>query len=202
MGYYLTHTSIDNYQTFMNSLYGVEGEDFFDYLPVAQLNDKAQAMADLKKGKNIITSNILKGKLGLKQGDILRLKFGSEDGRLHDHRFCRNQPGHWPCRIYFRRQLQRRHGRGGLRHDLHQCGWRYGGIEEQYLARIEQRGDGHSNQELILRPLSPTKSSRYSMPSTVTAIWPCWSGSSASSITWWRASLNENAALPYTAAWG
>jgi putative ABC transport system permease protein len=78
-GFYLTHTSIANYQTFMNSLYGVEESSFFDYLPVGGLNDRASALANLNQGKNIITSNILKGKLGLKLGDILRLKFGSNE---------------------------------------------------------------------------------------------------------------------------
>jgi putative ABC transport system permease protein len=79
MGFYLTNTTITNYQTFMNSLYGVEGEDFFDYLPVKQLNDRTQALKDLNLGKNIITSNILKGKLGLKLGDKLRIQFGGKD---------------------------------------------------------------------------------------------------------------------------
>jgi putative ABC transport system permease protein len=78
-GFYLTNTEITNYQTFMNSLYGVENEAFFDYLPVKQLDDRAQALATLNEGKNIITSNILKGKLGLKLGDPLRLKFGSQE---------------------------------------------------------------------------------------------------------------------------
>ncbi len=78
-GFYLTNTEITNYQTFMNSLYGVESEAFFDYLPVGQLDDRTQALATLNQGRNIITSNILKGKLGLKLGDPLRLKFGSKE---------------------------------------------------------------------------------------------------------------------------
>ncbi len=77
-GSYQTHTSIVNYQTFFNVLYGIDNTDFFKFNPVRELEANTQAFAALNAGKNIITTNVLKGKLGLKLGDTLLLQFGSK----------------------------------------------------------------------------------------------------------------------------
>jgi len=76
-GCYWGHTSILNYQTFLNSLYGIEGEAFFDYNAVRELEGAKAAINNLNNGKNIITSNLLKDKFGLKLGDSLLIQFGS-----------------------------------------------------------------------------------------------------------------------------
>jgi hypothetical protein len=47
----------------MNNLYGIDGPEFFKFLPVRDLEKNQQALAELNNGKNIITSNVLKSKL-------------------------------------------------------------------------------------------------------------------------------------------
>jgi putative ABC transport system permease protein len=78
-GSYQTHTVIQNYQTFLNVLYGIDNKDFFNFNPVRGLDANQEALATLNNGKNIITSNVLKGKLGLKKGDTLLVQFGSKN---------------------------------------------------------------------------------------------------------------------------
>lgn len=78
-GSYMSHTSIVNYQTFLNVLYGINGRDFFGYNPVGELDSNKEALARLNSGRNIITTNVLKGKFGLKIGDTLLLQFGSRE---------------------------------------------------------------------------------------------------------------------------
>ncbi|MDP4092196.1 MAG: FtsX-like permease family protein [Bacillota bacterium] len=78
-GSYRADPDISNHQTFFNMLYGIDNEKFFDYNIVQGLNSNNEALANLKNGRNIITTNILKDKLGLKIGDILMIKSGSMD---------------------------------------------------------------------------------------------------------------------------
>ncbi len=78
-GTYQTHTAILNHQTFLNVLYGIESADFFDYFPVGLLEENRQALASLGQGRYIVTSNVLKGKLGLNIGDSLLIQFGSKE---------------------------------------------------------------------------------------------------------------------------
>ncbi len=77
-GAYLTHTSLLNYQTFINALAGIEDEDFFNFYRVKDLEKNREALATLNDGKNIITTTVMKGKFGLKNGDTLLLQFGSK----------------------------------------------------------------------------------------------------------------------------
>ncbi len=78
-GVYRADPRIINHQTFFNMLYGIENDKFFDYYAVKQLDANKTALANLNKGKNIITTNILKDKLGLKLGDILVIQFGNKE---------------------------------------------------------------------------------------------------------------------------
>lgn len=77
-GSFQSHTAILNHGTFLNVLYGIDDADFFKFNPVRELDSNQDALASLNKGKHIITTNVLKDKLGLKLGDTLLLQFGSE----------------------------------------------------------------------------------------------------------------------------
>ncbi len=78
-GCHVSHAAIVNHQTFFNVLYGIESEHFFDFNPVRELEENRDALARLNSGRNIITTNVLKGKLGLNLGDTLVLQFGSKE---------------------------------------------------------------------------------------------------------------------------
>ncbi|HEX2945922.1 MAG TPA: FtsX-like permease family protein [Clostridia bacterium] len=80
-GSYRADPDIPDHNTFFNMLYGIDNAKFFDYNIVKQLDTNKEAMANLDMGKNIITTNILKDKLGLKMGDPLVIKFGSRNVR-------------------------------------------------------------------------------------------------------------------------
>jgi putative ABC transport system permease protein len=77
-GSYQTHTAILNHGTFLNVLYGIEDAGFFQFNPVRQLEENQEALETLNDGKNIITTNVLKSKLGLEKGDTLLIQFGSD----------------------------------------------------------------------------------------------------------------------------
>ena len=78
-GFYLTHTAILNYGTFMNNLYGIDNADFFRFNYVDNLDANQEALAALNHGKNIITTFVLRDTYGLKLGDQLLLQFGSQE---------------------------------------------------------------------------------------------------------------------------
>jgi putative ABC transport system permease protein len=78
-GSYESHAELVNYQTFLNILCGIEDEHFFEFNEVDQLDANRQALADLDQGKHVITTNVLKSKLGLKLGDTMLIKFGSKE---------------------------------------------------------------------------------------------------------------------------
>lgn len=78
-GDYFTDAGIANYQTFINILYGINDESFFEYETAGQLDKNRDAIKNLNSGKNIITTNVLKSKLGLQTGDNLVIKFGSKE---------------------------------------------------------------------------------------------------------------------------
>ncbi len=78
-GVYLKSAEILNYQSFFNMLHGIDGPDFFQYVDVGGLEDNRSALQNLNNGKNIVTTNVMKGKLGLKLGDTLLLRFGGKE---------------------------------------------------------------------------------------------------------------------------
>lgn len=78
-GSYLTHAAIPNHQTFLNVVYGIDSIDFFTYNPVRELANNKEAIAHLNDGRNIITTNVLKGKLDLKLGDPLLIELGGKE---------------------------------------------------------------------------------------------------------------------------
>ncbi|MBN1439440.1 MAG: ABC transporter permease [Anaerolineales bacterium] len=60
---------------YLNVLYGIENADFFEFNRVGGLEAVGPALADLSAGRNIILTNVLKDKLGLKAGDALSIQF-------------------------------------------------------------------------------------------------------------------------------
>jgi len=76
-GSFQSHAAILNHDTFLNVLYGIDDEDFFQFNPVQELDNARGAVASLDEGKNVITTNVLKAKLGLELGDTLLIQFGS-----------------------------------------------------------------------------------------------------------------------------
>lgn len=76
-GNYQNHVYLPDYKMYLNLLFGIEGADFFEFMPVGQLAENLAAVDNLNGGKNVILTNVLKDKLGLKLGDTLLIQFGS-----------------------------------------------------------------------------------------------------------------------------
>ncbi len=76
IAYYANYEcNITDENVFLNTLYGIEDIDFFDMNVVGDLDQAHEAVKQLKDGKNVITTTILKEKLGLKLGDYLRITY-------------------------------------------------------------------------------------------------------------------------------
>ena len=72
-GVYMTWGVITNYGTFMNGLVGVDGADYFDFYYANVPPETITALNNLKYSE-IVTTYILRDKLGLKLGDILAVQ--------------------------------------------------------------------------------------------------------------------------------
>jgi len=77
-GNYMSHVQLLNYQTFINALVGIDNPDYFRFNTVRELENNQEALAQLNDGKYVITTNVLKGKFGLKKCDTMLLQFGSK----------------------------------------------------------------------------------------------------------------------------
>jgi len=75
-GSYQNYFALPDYGIYLNVLYGIEDADFFQYNRVGGLESATPALASLASGRNIILTNVLKDKLGLKTGDALNIQFG------------------------------------------------------------------------------------------------------------------------------
>lgn len=73
-GVYTTPARITSHGTFLNQLVGIDNEQYFEYLPAQIPSETNAALGALGDGNNIVTTNILRDKLGLKLGDILTLQ--------------------------------------------------------------------------------------------------------------------------------
>jgi putative ABC transport system permease protein len=76
-GSFQSHAAILNHDTFLNVLGGIDDVNYFTFNPVQELDGAREAIASLDEGKNVITTNVLKAKLGLELGDTLLIQFGS-----------------------------------------------------------------------------------------------------------------------------
>ncbi len=79
IGNYMTDADLPEHNTFLNMVYGIDGDTFFNYQAADELAANRKALATLNSSKNIITSNILKDKLGLKLGDSLLLRYADKE---------------------------------------------------------------------------------------------------------------------------
>lgn len=77
-GSFQSHAAIINHDTFLNVLCGIDDVNHFTFNPVQELDGARDAIASLDEGKNVITTNVLKAKLGLELGDTLLIQFGSK----------------------------------------------------------------------------------------------------------------------------
>lgn len=73
-GIYKAPATIINHGTFMNQLIGIDNEDYFKFFPAQISPETNAALNALDDGNSIVTTNILRDKLGLKIGDILTLR--------------------------------------------------------------------------------------------------------------------------------
>lgn len=75
-GYYMnSDCELPEENTFINMLYGIEDASFFETNKVEGLKEAKNAIDGLKDGNNLIATNILKAKLKLELGDVLRLRY-------------------------------------------------------------------------------------------------------------------------------
>lgn len=77
-GSYQHHVPLPDHKMYLNLLYGIENADFFRFMRVGQLDANQAALASLDGARNILLTNVLKDKLGLKAGDTLHIQFGSQ----------------------------------------------------------------------------------------------------------------------------
>ncbi len=74
-GVYETYAPISSHGSFMNAVIGIDDDNFFDYSPANIPTENREALVTLNSGRNIVTTNILRDKLGLNLGDTLTLQF-------------------------------------------------------------------------------------------------------------------------------
>jgi putative ABC transport system permease protein len=68
---------IKNHSSFFNEVIGLEDNSYFEYLPVPITAEAQAALDGLGAGRNIVTSYVLRDKLGLGVGDVLSLELGN-----------------------------------------------------------------------------------------------------------------------------
>ncbi len=79
VGYYVNYESeFADQDVFINMLYGIEDSTFFDMNAVKGLEGVREALDTIKEGNNIITTNIMKSKLGLELGDTIRVSYNDK----------------------------------------------------------------------------------------------------------------------------
>ena len=78
-GRYLAGAEIVNHATWFNMLYGIDDASFFDYDQAVLPEDMAEILKKLNQGKNIITTNIMKAKFGIQEGDELIIRVNNKD---------------------------------------------------------------------------------------------------------------------------
>lgn len=78
-GRYLASTEIVNHATWFNMLYGIDGASFFDYDQAVLPENTTEMINKLNQGKNIITTNIMKAKFDIQEGDDLIIRMNNKD---------------------------------------------------------------------------------------------------------------------------
>lgn len=71
--YELMNVNLTEQNYYLNTLYGIEDEGFFDYMG-AEIDEGAQqALENINSGRNIVLTKLLQSKLGLQVGDSIKL---------------------------------------------------------------------------------------------------------------------------------
>lgn len=79
VGYYENYNcKLGEDELFLNMLYGIEDDSFFEMNVVGGLDEIKPALLELNQGKHIIITNILKMKLGVQLGDTLKIRYGEK----------------------------------------------------------------------------------------------------------------------------
>lgn len=73
--YELNLVELVNPSFYLNTVYGIDDEEFFEFIKAEQTEEAADAIKELGNGRNAIVTNLLKSKLGLKKGDKITIDF-------------------------------------------------------------------------------------------------------------------------------
>jgi putative ABC transport system permease protein len=73
--YELNLVELVNPSFYLNTVYGIDDEEFFEFIRAEQTEEAADAIKELGNGRNAIVTNLLKSKLGLKKGDKITIDF-------------------------------------------------------------------------------------------------------------------------------
>ena len=95
-GVYVTSPEIHSHGSFLNELIGIENEDYFKMFSIEIPSECRDALDTLGDGRNIITTGIMRDKLGLSIGDTLRLQLenGAFDYKITGFVDTNNSIGH------------------------------------------------------------------------------------------------------------
>ena len=77
-GVYTTWSVINNYEgSYLNELIGMDDMEYFDFFPAPLPPEVLTALDALNDGRNIVTTLVMRDKLGLKIGDVMTLQLNN-----------------------------------------------------------------------------------------------------------------------------
>ncbi|WP_181899298.1 FtsX-like permease family protein [Lachnotalea glycerini] len=71
--YEIDSVKLEDQNYYLNTLYGIKDETFFDFMGAEQTDESQNAIEELNTGRNIVITNLLASKLGLSVGDEVKL---------------------------------------------------------------------------------------------------------------------------------
>ena len=72
--YELDSAEIEEASFYFNTLYGIENEDFFQFMGAEMDEEASKAIAELNNGRNIVLTHLMASKLNLKIGDEIHIQ--------------------------------------------------------------------------------------------------------------------------------
>lgn len=72
--YELDSAEIEEVSFYFNTLYGIENEDFFQFMGAEMDEEASKAIAELNDGRNIVLTHLMASKLNLKIGDEIHIQ--------------------------------------------------------------------------------------------------------------------------------
>ncbi|OPZ90269.1 MAG: ABC transporter permease YtrF precursor [Firmicutes bacterium ADurb.Bin419] len=73
--YEMNLVELANPSFYLNTVYGIENGEFFEYIRAEQTEEAVKAINELGNGRNAIITNLMKSKLGIKKGDKITIDF-------------------------------------------------------------------------------------------------------------------------------